>query len=234
MKNEQIYYSERQKKRYFRFMLWVIGWAYWLVGHGYFRLMPRTTINQEVFDHIDNQPLKGILVPWHAYIIYGMWMCRNRGGAAMVSQSNIGSVAAAIIARLGCIPVRGGSRFGGIASLIKIIDYVLMGRWGLIAADGPRGPIHVCAMGPIIAAQRTGRPIVPVAFAAKRKWTLNNWDKTIIPKPFSPIVWMYGHPIFIPRDLDREGLMAKRLELENILKENHKKAMACWNQDEDV
>ena len=83
--------------------------------------------------------------------------------------------------------------------------------------------MYVCGMGPIIAAQRTGRPIIPVSFAAKRKWRLNTWDRTIIPKPFSRGVWMYGDPLFIPKDLDRNGRRAKRAELELILKENHRK-----------
>ncbi len=228
MEKKQVFYSKRQKRLYFRIMLWLIGWIYWLIGHIYLRLLPCITINQAVFDNIDKQPLKGILVPWHSYIIYGMWMCRKRGGAIMVSQSNIGSVAAAIIARLGCVPVRGGSRFGGIAALIKIIEYVTKGRWSLIAADGPRGPLHACSMGPVVAAQRTGRPIIPVSFSAKRKWILNTWDKTVIPKPFSPIIWMYGDPFFVPLDIDRQGLRDKRLELENILKENHQKAQDYW------
>ncbi len=210
-------------------MLWITGWAYWLVSNIYFRLLPCTTINQEGFDNLDTQPLKGLLVPWHSYILYGMWMCRNRGGVIMVSQSNIGSVAAAIVARLGNLPIRGGSRSGGIAALIEIIDYVTTGRWGLIAADGPRGPFHACAMGPVVAAKRTGRPIIPISFAAKRKWTLGTWDKTVIPKPFSPVVWMYGDPFFVPPDIDRRGLREKRLELENILKENHQKLEAYWD-----
>ncbi len=228
-KDEHVYYK-RQQKLYFRVMTWMAGWIYWLLCNTYFRLMPLTIINQGFFSHIDNQPLKGILAPWHSYIPYGFWMIRNRKGAAMISQSNFGTVAAAITVRMGCIPIRGGSRFGGERALTQLVNYVKKGHWGLIVADGPRGPQHVCKLGPVLAAQHSGRPLIPVSFAPKRKWILNTWDRTIIPKPFSPVLWMYGAPFYVPRDLDRKGLEAKRQELDRILRENHQKAEDYWRR----
>ena len=222
---------ERQQKLYFRLMAWAVGWIYLLVCQLFFRLMPRTTINPMNFDRIQAQPLKGILVPWHCYIPYGWWMCWKRNGAIMVSKGNFGAVAAAITRRLGCIPVRGGSRFGGKEALAEIVDYVNKGHWGLIVADGPRGPAHVCKMGPILAAQQTGRPLIPVAFSAKRKWTLNTWDKTLIPKPFSPVLWVFGDPFYVAKDTSQEGLETRRQELERILREGYQTAQFYWNTD---
>lgn len=222
---------ERQQRFYHRLMVWGVGWTYWLICQTYLRLMLRTTVGETYYRSIDAQPRKGIMVPWHCCIPYGWWMTRNRNGAIMISLSNFGAVAAAITKRLGCIPVRGGSRFGGKEALDKIVDYVKRGHWALIVADGPRGPAHVCKHGPILAAQRTGRPLIPVSFSARWKWRLNTWDRTMIPKPFSPLLWMYGEPFYVPKDLDQEGLEDKRQEFEKILMKNHEMAQDYWNTD---
>ncbi len=220
---------ERQQRLYFRLLAWLAGWTYLLFCHICFRFMPRRTINETIFESINEKPLKGIMVPWHCYVPYGWWMCYRRNGAIMVSRSNIGTVAAAITARLGCIPVRGGSRFGGQKALDRVVNLVRKGHWGVIVADGPRGPSQKCKMGPILAAQRSGRPLIPVAFSAKRKWTLNTWDRTIIPKPFSPLLWVFCEPFYVDKDLGPQGLEEKRIELERILHENYRRAQDYWN-----
>lgn len=221
-------YRWRQEKLYFRLMARVVGWVYWLACHLYFRCMPRSTVNQVNLERIDAQPRKGIMVPWHCYIPYGVYMCMNRGGAIMASRSNFGSVMAAIITRIGCIPVRGGSKIGGKEALDEIVSIVKNGRWALIVADGPRGPRFSCKIGPILAAQRTGRPLIPVAFSAKRKWTLKTWDRMIIPKPFSPVLWVFGDPFYVSPDLNPEALESRRREFEGILREMYEKADAYW------
>jgi len=212
--------------------MWLAGWLYRLVAGPLFRLMPVTTIHQEVFDRLHAQPLKGIAVPWHCCVPYGLWVTRGLGAAVMASRSNAGSVAAAIVRRLGGIAVRGGSRDGGEAALAQIVELVRNGRWAVIVADAPRGPAQVCKIGPILAAQRSGRPIVPVSFAARRSWTLNTWDRTIIPRPFSPVVWIWGPPFFVPPDLDRQGLESKRRELEDLLRRCQQQALDFWARRE--
>ena len=225
-------YRKRQQRFYFCVLIRLAAWLYQLVGGLLFRLMPATIVNQGTFDRLSTQDRKGIAVPWHCCVPYGLWMTRNLGVAVMASRSNAGSLAAAIVRRLGGIPVRGGSRDGGAAALGEIVQLVNHGRWGLIVGDAPRGPAHVCKIGPILAAQRTGRPILPVAFAAKRHWTLNTWDRTIIPKPFSPVVWIWGDPFFVPSDLDREGLEERRQELEEVLKQGQDRALHFWSTPE--
>ena len=231
MENQKKFYSNRQKKPYFRLLAWIAGWSYWLICNIYFRFMPRTTINQGILNRIDAQPLKGIMVPWHCYVPYGWWMIRNRMGAIMISRSNFGMVAASITQRMGCIPVRGGTSSGSVEALAQMAGYVKKGYWAMIIGDGPRGPKHVCKNGPVLLAQLTGQPLIPVSFSAKRKWTLNSWDRMIIPKPFSPILWVYGDPFYVPRHLDRDGLETKRQELEKVLCENHQRAENYWKSN---
>ncbi len=228
---EKSFYSQRQGKLYFRVLIWAAGWLYRIAAGFFFRLMPSTVIHRETFDRLNHQAHKGIAVPWHDCVPYGLWVTRDLGVAVMASRSNAGCVAAAIVGRLGGIPVRGGSRDGGKTALNQIVAHVNNGHWGLIVGDAPRGPMHVLKIGPILAAQKTGRPIIPVSFSARWKWTLNTWDRTVIPKPFSPLVWIWGEPFFVSPDLDREGLETRRQELEKILTENQKRAEGYWYRE---
>lgn len=223
-------FRRRQQRAYFRALLWLAGWLFRLVAGPLFRLMPSTTIGPEVFDRVQARDAKAIVVPWHCIVPYGLWMTRSLGVAVMASRSNAGAVAAAIVGRMGGFPVRGGSRDGGAAALLEIVGHLRAGRWAVIVADAPRGPAHVCKIGPILAAHRSGLPIVPVAFSARRKWVLNTWDRTIIPKPFSPVVWIWAPPFRVDGDLDRAGLETRRRELERVLREVQERADRFWDR----
>ena len=63
--------------------------------------------------------------------------------------------------------------------------------------------------GVIFAAQATGLPIVPVAFAASRKKRLGSWDRMIVPLPTSRVIYLYGKPMTVPRHADIEEWRAR-------------------------
>jgi lysophospholipid acyltransferase (LPLAT)-like uncharacterized protein len=52
---------------------------------------------------------------------------------------------------------------------------------------------------------------------ASNYWSLNTWDRTQIPKPFSTVALTVGAPIEVPDDADDAALEAKRGELEAAL-----------------
>jgi lysophospholipid acyltransferase (LPLAT)-like uncharacterized protein len=54
----------------------------------------------------------------------------------------------------------------------------------------------------VLAAARTGLPIVPTAAAAVRAWRFRSWDRFVVPKPGSIVYVTYGEPIFIPEDTE--------------------------------
>jgi lysophospholipid acyltransferase (LPLAT)-like uncharacterized protein len=88
-----------------------------------------------------------------------------------------------------------------------------------ITPDGPQGPKHVVQMGVIELARLTGSPIFPLTCGASRKWVLNNWDHFIVPIPFSRIAYIWGEPVWVPRDSKREEMEEKRLLLQNRLRQ---------------
>jgi lysophospholipid acyltransferase (LPLAT)-like uncharacterized protein len=63
-----------------------------------------------------------------------------------------------------------------------------------ITPDGPKGPAGKFAPGALIAAQRSGSYILPVAASASRSWRLKSWDRFMIPKPFARVTVVYGPP----------------------------------------
>ena len=69
--------------------------------------------------------------------------------------------------------------------------------------DGPRGPARVAQPGAVWLAKATGNPVLPFHLEADRHWTLNSWDRTQIPKPFSTVAIVIGEPFYVPRDAER-------------------------------
>jgi len=77
----------------------------------------------------------------------------------------------------------------------------------------------VAQSGAAMLAKVTGVPMVPMAFAATPCTVVGSWDAFVVPHPFARAVALFGEPIAVPRDADRDGLEAKRRELEAALQE---------------
>ena len=77
--------------------------------------------------------------------------------------------------------------------------------------DGPKGPSQVVKDGVIYVAKVSGLPIVPFAFAAKKKVAaLVGSDG--LPDAVHAALYLYGAPIFVPRDGDTEEWRADGCE----------------------
>ena len=68
----------------------------------------------------------------------------------------------------------------------------------VITPDGPSGPRFKFKPGAILLARISGRPLVPMAYAASRAWFVS-WDKFVIPWPFARIAVAIGPPVHVPR-----------------------------------
>ena len=56
----------------------------------------------------------------------------------------------------------------------------------VIVPDGSHGPRRGFKPGAIFLSQLSGRPIVPMAYAARRAWLFPTWDRFTLPWPFTP------------------------------------------------
>jgi len=87
----------------------------------------------------------------------------------------------------------------------------------VITPDGPRGPRFKFKPGAILLAQMSGRPMLPMAYAASRAW-LVKWDKFVIPVPFSRVVITIGAPRYVPRVTDAAAMEQLQADMEGELK----------------
>jgi lysophospholipid acyltransferase (LPLAT)-like uncharacterized protein len=54
----------------------------------------------------------------------------------------------------------------------------------------------------------TGLPVIPLAVAASPAWSLDSWDRFLVPKPFATVRIEYLPPRLVTRDASREELEA--------------------------
>jgi lysophospholipid acyltransferase (LPLAT)-like uncharacterized protein len=136
----------------------------------------------------------------------------------LISPSVDGEIAAMLVRRVGGHVIRGSSTNTGARALRDYYRVLTEEQVSpVITPDGPRGPAFVFKPGAILLSQMSGRPIVAIAYAAKRAW-LVNWDRFVIPVPFSRIAIAIGTPRQVPRTLDAAGLERWQRELEAELK----------------
>ena len=73
--------------------------------------------------------------------------------------------------------------------------------------------------GAVKLAKETGAYLVPFTFSSSKRKTLKSWDSFLIPKPFTRFVAIYGNPIFVESNLNKEELKIKRQEVEESMLE---------------
>ena len=72
--------------------------------------------------------------------------------------------------------------------------------------DGPRGPRFITKPGPVLLARSSKAPMAVFHIAIDRKWTLNTWDRLLVPKPFSRALMRVGSLIPVPEDIGSADL----------------------------
>lgn len=124
----------------------------------------------------------------------------------MISFSPDGEIVAQIAEEFGMDPIRGSSSKGGARAFLEILKSIRDNNSEiLITADGPRGPQRQLKEGTVALAKKTKAAIIPVSWYSSRvKIFEKSWDKFIIPKLFSKIVFGYGDPVYIPENSKKE------------------------------
>jgi len=149
-------------------------------------------------------------------------------GVVMVSRSRDGDIIADTVERFGMRAVRGSSGRGGRDALEAMIE--ALDRGGVSAGvivDGPRGPALEAKAGALVLARATGLPVVPGTWWAWPLVRVRSWDRTIVPLPFSRIVFAFAPALFVPADANDAALEEARAELTRRLNEARAKAQAA-------
>lgn len=161
-----------------------------------------------------------LLLPYHF---------RDRDGVVMVSASRDGDLIADTMALFGLRAARGSSTRGGRAALDAMTDEINATRCsGGIIVDGPRGPATVAKIGAVTLARETGLPIVPGAWCASRVVRLRSWDATLVPLPFSRLVFAFEQAMHVPPESSPAAMEVMRQELtDRLLQARATAAAAC-------
>ncbi len=136
----------------------------------------------------------------------------------LISPSVDGEIGAMLVKKIGAAVIRGSSSHTGARALRDY--YQALAHQGIspaITPDGPRGPPWKFKPGAVLLAQLSGRPMIPLSYAASRAWKIK-WDRFVIPWPLSRIAIAIGEPVFIPKGLDAAALARAQLDMEQRLK----------------
>ena len=137
-------------------------------------------------------PGPAIFAFWHCALLSCAHRFRGLRIAILISASFDGELIARTVERLGFLPVRGSSSRGGPLALKGMAEAYRAGHRCAFTADGPRGPARVAKPGPVLLAELTGASWLG-AFHAQpaRAWSLRSWDRFMIPKPFTTVIFTW-------------------------------------------
>jgi len=155
---------------------------------------------------------------WHSRILGLSYRYQGWNAIALVSRSEDGEIIAQTVRRQGYETIRGSSSRGGLRALSRLIKLLRRSpRPAIIIPDGPRGPRFKVQPGIVLLASKTGYPILPLTYSARRIKVFASWDRFILPAPFNRCRIVFGSPIHVPANADPAALERRRAELETEL-----------------
>lgn len=146
----------------------------------------------EDFDALVQRKEPFVVVFWHGNIIPITWCHRGQPFWPLISTHADGEIIARMVRALGYGTVRGSSSRGGTQALRDMLRLLGEGKNVVVTPDGPRGPRHAFSPGALIAAWRTGCPIIAIRATANRAWRTRSWDRHLVPKPFATVTMHYS------------------------------------------
>lgn len=159
-----------------------------------------------------------IAAVWHSRILGISYHFKGWRGLALVSPSRDGEIIAQILQRQGHQAVRGSSSKGGLRALSRLIKLLKQSPHPtLIVPDGPQGPRFKVQQGIVLLAAKTGYPILPMTYCARRIKVFSSWDRFILPAPFNISRITFGTPIHVPFGASPDTLDIFRICLETEL-----------------
>ena len=169
-----------------------------------------------------NSASGAIALAWHNRLLFFApalpGEARNRT-VAVISASRDGQYVADFLQYFNVGALRGSSRRQGANALLGAIHAIKEGKNVAFTPDGPRGPIYVLKPGPVVLASKTGAPIYPLGLNYSKYWSAKSWDAFQIPKPGAKISLVIGEPIYVPADLDADGIEHWRQIVEKAMNE---------------
>jgi lysophospholipid acyltransferase (LPLAT)-like uncharacterized protein len=158
-----------------------------------------------------------IYIFWHEYILFPFYLRGHCNMAMLLSRHRDAEILSYAAYHRGFEFVRGSTNRGGVTALRELL--ARSKRMHLtITPDGPRGPRRKLAPGSIYLASKLGLPLVVMGYGYDRPWRVRRaWDQFAIPRPFTRARAVPSGEIFIPPNLDRDGIEYFRQKIETLL-----------------
>lgn len=206
-------------------------WVFALVAVALFRIID-STLDLRVFNHehvsaVLRTRRPFLVVVWHGRGLLPIFFFQGYPLVVYSSQTRVGptptlsryirKLTLASLRHLG-YQVLDASTFSTEArGVIRFLQYLERGSGGLIAADGPGGPMFRAKPGAAYVAKKTGISLLPVAAAIRDAIALDSWDQFEIPRPFTKAVLAIGEAIDVPEEIGDEELANLSARLESLL-----------------
>lgn len=192
------------------------------------------TVGREIPEAIKAAGGQYMMTFWHGTLLLMVYafVGDRRRLTFLVSWHRDGELITRIIKYFGPEPTRGSTTRGGIRALHGLLKKVKEGYDIAFTPDGPRGPAHKAQEGVIQTARLSGLPIVPVGMAVRRKRVMGSWDGFMVPYPFTRVVFSYGEPVMVPRDLDGADVELYRARVETGLERAMRRAERALDEED--
>lgn len=151
---------------------------------------------------------------WHGRSFIPANFFKGRGVYGIFSLSRDGEMQTRIFTKMGFGIIRGSTGRGGERALVESIRVLRAGGEMAITPDGPRGPVHIVQGGVMAMARKTGCALIPVGTAAKPAYYFPSWDRYMIPLWFAKASFVFGEPLYVPKDATEEAVEEIRLRLQ--------------------
>ncbi len=139
------------------------------LGYLFIRALHATLRIRHVDAHHAEENPQRIIAFWHQHLLLSLHSRWRRPTTAIISRSKDGELVAGVLHLYGTETARGSSTRGGEIAMRELLRDIRQGKSVAVTPDGPKGPPRVVKEGVIYIAKLSGLPIVPFAFAAKKK-----------------------------------------------------------------
>lgn len=170
------------------------------------KMLMKTIRIKKIYDDKYIKEENYIYAFWHQKIFFPtVSLTHVEKKLAMTSPSKDGEIMSTVLECYGYETIRGSSNDQNVRSLIGMIKKLKQGYSLGFAVDGPKGPAFQIKPGIVYMAMKTGKEIVPVGGAFKKRYVFEKaWDKFHFPYPFTKGVVVIGEPIKVEKDADQE------------------------------
>lgn len=177
-------------------------------------------------ENVERKPL--IWSIYHGRMVGTLGLRPRKRLTILISPSRDGEMIARGAKGMGFSIARGSSKQGAVRGALELIDAVKDGQDLVFMVDGPRGPKYTVKSGVIRMAEMTQVPILPFVCSARSTWWMPSWDNFMAPWWSTPIVYIFGEPLHVPKGADEAEQEALRVELENRMEHYRQMADKFW------